>query len=447
MTYIVEPKARNITAVMTFTTPISHHDATGNIDANIQLFRRSKALIERKAVTVPPDSLIHDLVARFPVPDSLADVLENSGLTADDFLAIVLVRSFIHLFNGQGLMDGVSRYNLLGNRLKFTAVRATTVYEAWGFLCDEMQVSVGGFVDDNLSRLLLMPQVLSAVVLDRIATNAASVVALARTWHEALKADDPLRPITLPAPELSGDTQIVVEIPSFSPNSVRHEILREPGMWHLLNALDLDLNELPDSVAALLYNGGDLNKGGESNVYKLAREIKAAYPLLGLLGGATDAFILGASNIETNCWLMCREYNDALANYGIQSDVSVFDLLDREEMTRHGAGRIATSPMPFGFEVLAAGTQLLVNLRLRPYATELEIGACVAALRTYTRGDGTLGGQSARGFGLGELSIIDLPPNADSALTAYEDYLATNHDALRAGLLDGTLTTNKRVMS
>lgn len=447
MQYIVTPQLRHFTSVITFTSPISHNDAAGQLDANIQLFRRSKLLIERKAVTIPPEAFIQDLVSRFPVPASLAEVLEVSGLAADDFLAIVFVKSFINLFNGQGLMDGISRYNLLGNRLKFAAIRATSIYEAWGFLCDEMQVSVGGFVDDALSRFLLMPQVLSAAVLDRITTNAASVVALARNWHESAKADEPLRAITMPMPMLSDKNQVVVEVPSFSPNSVRHEILREPGLWHLFNALELNMNDVPDSVAALFYNGGDLNRGGETNVYKLTRQIKEAYPLLGLLGGSTDAFILGTSNMEVNCWLICREYNEALRNYGIESDISIFDLLDREEMTRHNGGRVDTKPMPFGFEVLAAGTQLLVDMRLRPYAKELEIGACAAALQAYANGDGTLGGRSARGFGLGNLEIIELPEAAENAMHAYEDYLRDNKDTLREGLLNGTLGTGKRVLS
>src|SRR5690606_22986201 len=109
-----------------------------------------------------------------------------------------------------------------------------------------------------------------------------------------------------------------------------------------------------------------------------------------LLGGTTNGFILGASNLEVRAWLVGRENNQALERYGLQTDISLYELLDDAEHTRHTQRRVEGSPMPFGFETLAQGTQVLVEFVLRPYATHLEHGALMAALNTYFGADSTL---------------------------------------------------------
>ncbi|NJL56023.1 hypothetical protein HC928_13190 [bacterium] len=206
------------------------------------------------------------------------------------------------------------------------------------------------------------------------------------------------------------------------------------------------LEDLGTGVAALLYNGGDLNASAPNDAFKLTRDIREKYPLLGLLGGSTSGFILGASNLEVSAWLIVEENREVLARFGIEPQLSAFDLLDREEQTRHTGKRVDGQPMPYGFEVLAAGTELLVDFRLRPYASDLEIGALVAAIETFAAADSTLGGQSARGFGLLFHETLIAPDGDMLALReAYDAYLATHADPLRQGLLDGTLATGKKV--
>ena len=134
-----------------------------------------------------------------------------------------------------------------------------------------------------------------------------------------------------------------------------------------------------------------------------------------------------------------------LSSVGLDTTTSIFDAVDEWTLTRH-ANRVESGQMPFSFETLAAGTEIAVRLSVTPYADQLQIGALMAALSAYQDCDSTLGGQSARGFGLMALNWHDSQMDTDAMLT-YQDYVDTNRDALRAGILDGTLWTGKRVMS
>lgn len=440
MMLVVEPRLRHITMRVEFITPVSHHDPVRATRANLVTFRRTKRLIPRARVAFPDQHTIHALTRRYPIPAELAEMVTTSGMSASDFLAVVIMAQYIARHNGQGLMDGMKRYEHLASRTSHLAIAAATLSEFWSRLCHEMQ-AIEGNMDQDLMALLLMPQALASTVLERLAENTSAAVGFARVWLEMAGPDVQHEALALDEAD-TGAEFITVEVPSFSANSVRHEMVREPGMWHLLNALGLDMRELPDGIAALLYNGGDLNASGERNQFKYIRQIRAAYPILGLLGGAVSKFILGASNLEVSAWPICREYNDALSPYGVEAEVSAFDLLDQQELTRHSAGRINGSPMPVGFETLAAGTQLLIDMRVRPYATDLEIGALAAALETYQNADSTLGGQAARGYGLCRVvELLRVPDGMAEYQMEYESYLSANKDGLAAGLMDGTLTT------
>ncbi len=98
--------------------------------------------------------------------------------------------------------------------------------------------------------------------------------------------------------------------------------------------------------------------------------------------------------------------------------------------------------MPFSFETLATGAGVLVRFALTPYATPLESDALTCAVETFQTADGTLGGNSARGFGL---STSEWHGDAPSGIPTYWAYLADNAERLRDGLLDGTLGTRKVV--
>lgn len=457
--YVITPSARRTVLRCRFLTPVSHHDPAVNTRANERLFLRRAQEIERVYDTVPDATEVRELVAVYAVPTALAHVFSN--LSAPEFLAVAALRMFISIYGGGegvGLFSDSVRYIRLEERGKHAAIRSNNMFDFWGDLCSSLQVGHGvehkpeqdGEAEYGMVKLLTMPTALAGLVLAQIARNSTSVLALARAWHELVRgkagAETPLTRLSLRDQQFSHADKLVVQVPAISANTVRHEVVREPAAWHLLNALDLDLNDLPSGAAGLLYNGGDLNTSAPSSAFKHARTIRDVYPHLGLIGGSTDGFILGESNLEISAWLICRENNDALGLFGLHSDISIFDLLDQDVMTRHTNMRVDGSPMPFGFETLAKGAEVLLDFRFRPYISELEIGAFAAALATYMSADSTLGGQGARGFGFMRAEILQAPDGIERHQAAYEAYLLQNADSLRAGLLDGTLATSTVVI-
>lgn len=443
MTYIVKPELRRAAFLATFTTPLSHHDPAQANRANITSFLRRKMVIERNHTVAPNAKRVDEIVRAYPVPSELSDVF--SELSVSQFLAVAAVRQFVRLYNGQGLMDGKARYDRLQSRVEFNAIRANSMFAWWGGMVHDMQGTSPYVADSQIGELIGIQAALAQLVFVEMIDNAASAVVLARLWGDATKPEGTDHVVLdLPTTDFSASSKVTLQVPAFSANSARHEMVREPGAIHLLNALDLQYSDLPDGVAAMLYNGGDLSASAPSGAFALTREIRQSYPLFGLIGGSTKGFILGASNLEVSAWLVTTEYAQALEPFGITPQVSAFDLLDRDEHTRHTSKRVEGSPMPYGFETLIAGTQIVLDFRLRPYATDLEIGALGAAIDTFFDSDSTLGGQSARGYGLTiHETLIEPTINMKAMRQAYESYLSENSDTLRDGLVNGTLTTRK----
>jgi len=444
MTYLVTPAVRRVTFLATFQTPVSHHDPGTAGRANVTTFQRRKMVVGRPATAAPAPERVAQIVNAFPVPGDLANVFAE--LSVAEFLAAATLAKYILAHNGQGLMDGKNRYDVLQSRAEFHATRAASMFAFWGGMVRDLQGTTPNQANTNLSPLLGMPSPLAQLVFVQLIENAASAVMLARLWSDAQRADADLMPITLVDTSINTDSSVTLQVPAFSANSARHEVVREPGALHLLNMLGLRYDDLPDGVAAMLYNGGDLNRAAPDNAFALTRQIREAYPLLSLVGGSTSGFILGASNLEVSAWLNTTEYASALSQFNLTPEVSAFDVLDQDTHTRHTAKRVEGSPMPVTFETLCAGVGVVVDLRLRPYATDLEIGALAAAVDTFFAADSTLGGQSARGYGLTINEMLVEPSHDMAAMRAgYEQYLADNRDSLRDGLLSGNLTTDKEL--
>lgn len=445
--YLITPESRRTSLIATFITPVSHHDPSQKNRANISTFLRKKQIVERSVGNIPTNEQVQALIAKFFVPTDLAPVFQE--LTVAQFLAVALLQQFVSAHStaeGVGLFSGIERYRRLEERAQFHGIRSASIFGWWGGMAADLQVGqpVGG--DNSLiASLIGMPSALTLLVMTELVDNATTSVMLARMWNDALKSKSVNTTSIQLSPVMFTETSnVVASVPAFSANSARHEIVREPGMLHLLNAIDLDMKDLSDGAAAMLYNGGDLNRSAPGGAFKLTRDVRSAYPLLSLIGGSTAGFILGSSNLEVSTWIVCKENQFALNNFDVIADVSVFDLLDREELTRHTSKRVEGSPMPYGFEVLIPGTKVLIDFRLRPYVTDLEVGAFVAAVETFTDSDSTLGGQSARGYGLTMQKVIaSISQDTKTLRKNYEDYLKENKDSLRDGLLDGTLTTGK----
>ncbi|GIV82729.1 MAG: hypothetical protein KatS3mg051_2083 [Anaerolineae bacterium] len=400
-----------------------------------------------------------------PVPEDIADLFAEVRL--HEFAAAALVKLFIARYGGMegtGLFEGMERYRRLEERLQQSAVQAGTLLAWWGLLCRSMQVpGTVGEVAPVALRLLTLPSALGQRVLRVMAETPAPVVMLGRLWAEqerlqseayaekaGMEAAAPGRvTLTYRASDLvRADGTVTLEIPQYSANALRHELVREPLLWHLYQRLGIAFDEPLASRTALHYNGGDLKRAGSAGVFWLRKTIRETYPHLALLSGSTDTFLLGESNLRIHCWLRCRENSEALAHAGLQTDVSAFDLLDRETLTRH-AGRLGghesvQTAMPFTFETLMPGAEIVARLALTPYAQDLEEGALAVAVQMFQMLDLTLGGQSARGYGLVEPEWVDGEPrHADD----YEAYVIEHAERLRAGILDGTLGTEREVIT
>lgn len=445
MTYIIRPDGHRFASLWQFVTPASHHDSSVSTTGNRNLFMRQKQLVAMGEMALPSAEEQTIIARSFKVPGSLSDIFDE--LTLPQLIGVAILKHFITTYSsGAGLFDGQERYRILDDRAKQAAIRANSIFGFWGDLCLTLQVPAAGS-DDNLLALMRVPNPIARLVFADMAKNIAATIYLARAWFDTERKGEHSEMIPNPKPIHDGIGEFVpMEVPSVNANTIRHQ-LREHGALHLLRTLGLEFNDLPDGVAGLLYNGGDLNSSAPSDAYTLARTIKANYPLLGLLGGSTKGFILGASNLNMAAWLVCRENNAALAQFGVESKLSAFELIDDAGMANHTAGRVAGSPMPFGFEALVQGAEIVVDFRFTPYATQLELGAFWTALGDYLNLRPIFGGQSARGYGLFQdvATLIHYDAGAELEMDDYAEYITQNAEMLAEGLKLGTLGTGKVV--
>ncbi|MFZ4816388.1 MAG: hypothetical protein ACOYL5_17770 [Phototrophicaceae bacterium] len=448
--YIVTPSNRKLGLLLTLRTPLVHGDPSAQGDTgNFKGLNRQKRKLERAAV-IGVESL-HTVVRSIPVPDHIKTMVEQSGVNAYEFAGVALTVAFIRDYGrgeGEGLFTGSSRYAMLESRMAQAATRSQTLFRYWSVMIQSLQLRTRESKSEWLLSLLMVQPQAAGLVLDAILNNTPTIILLARSWWDAIKpkageldvqqaiGDNKLR---LPTPNLDA-REIVLDVPHYSANSARHELIREPGTLHLLSALGLTLDELPPSVASLFYNGGSLSTSAPSGVYRLQQAIKAAYPLLGLIGGSTDGFLVGTSEIDVNTFVVCTENAKELNAWGLEPQHSAFDMLDLQTHTRHNGGRIDDSPMPYSFESMMPGSQIVVEIAIRPYAQPLQLGALAAALNTYIAMDSTIGGQGAKGYGSVDVALLS-EYHVQQYLADYETHIAMSADKLRLGLLDGTLAT------
>lgn len=110
------------------------------------------------------------------------------GLTEPERRAVKLVKTAIDCFNsrdGIGLFSGPARYNVLEERMMLCAVQARSLTEFWGILCRKMlwPTPPKRMDEEILSQLTTAPKD-GLEVLRAVATQPASVVMLARYWHD-----------------------------------------------------------------------------------------------------------------------------------------------------------------------------------------------------------------------------------------------------------------------
>lgn len=442
--------------------PIVHGDPDVVDDSNVKPFRRRAQLVHVDTFDAGLDQAGLDRVlAGFAIPVSLRAFFTD--LSAPELLAVGVLKAFMEAFSsrdGEGIFTGVERYSRLNARVKQAASRTETLRGFWSDLCASMQVSDDGKADLNLLALLSTPRSLTTSVLRTLTDQAETTLMLARVWFDAQKTqnaryaeasqktfDDsgtytPAYAASgLPAPLGT----LVRQVPEVSGNAIRHCLVREPGTLHMLRLLGIGLNELPPHTAYMLLNGNELRKGASApdDEHRLGWEILQRYPLLELVSGCTDRFVMPESALKVGTYLVCIENVAALEQFGVKPEHPAERLIDRVSLVRHPDAQVDASPMPFSFETLIVDTRFVFDFTLRPFASRLAFGALAAAL-TEAQSSAVIGGKSGVGFGR---ITFDLPESLEAAKAAYETYLQENSTTLRAGLLDGTLGTNLKLVA
>lgn len=459
------PSARNYWLRLKLLTPVSHHDPNQKDKSNRSLFRRQTQIVKlEQRHAMPSQEALDALLSVILVPLEIANIMQEAPL--EHFLAAAILKEFISTYSskdGVGLFSGAERYRRLEERFGHAAIQNHNLFSLWGAACADLQVPPPDSEDNrSFLRLLAMPQSLQQMVLHVLSTAPRPCVMLARMWSEVTKtqsaayakaagieqADTQTVRLRYDASSLtapSGET--VIDMPVVSANTLRHQMVREPSMWHLYHALGLDFDETVPSLTAAFYNGGDIKSGASepSGVFFIRKAIRDTFPNLALFSGCTDAFVMGEGNLNVFSWLRCKENNQALGRIGLESETSIFSMVDEWTLTRH-ANRVESGQMPYSFETLLAGAEIVACLSLSPYANDLQVGALMAALDTYRTVDATVGGQAARGFGLMDVQFHECEYDA-ARRSLYDDYLTEGRDTLRNELLNGSLGSGKRIFS
>jgi hypothetical protein len=447
--------------LLTFQTQVSHHDPAVGDGSNTLTFNRQLQTVERDvAAYALAQQTVDAFCETHPVPLDLQPVFAQC--TFQEFTADALVRLMLDTYNspdGVGVFSGMDRYEKLESRVRAAATRSFSLRGFWARLCRDLQLPIhGGDTDAKLLAFYALPRGLQQDVLALLVREYRSAVTIARAWHAGAKlaidfyADavgaetQTMVVMAYDASVLGGESHEIVtlDVPAVSANSLRHQIVREPGWVHLVSALGL--TDVPPGVEALFINGGNIRAGAKSptNAAQLALAIRQMYPLLDLLGGNCDSFDLGEGRLSVAGWVVCRENADAIAGTSAESlplaDMSIFDMLDDVTHTRQ-ATEEGLGQMIWNFETLAKGLNILVKLDLHPFTSDVTRAALFAAVEQF-RQHPTIAGQSARGFGWCKADWLG---DVDADTKLYADYLAANQDALVEGIVGGQMGTGAQI--
>jgi hypothetical protein len=470
----VYPTRIDYELLLTATTPISHHDPAVQSDSNVLLFNRQKQLLPySEALDEPAQNLLYWFVSQHAYPYEIAPVFEDVSLP--EFVGVVLVRLFLDNYNrgeGTGVFEGIGRYQRLEERLRAAAIASSSLRRLWDRLCDTLRVPIhGGQADEVLLNTFSLPQAVQQQALRSLTLDYRSIVSIARLWHTTEKLADPeyaekagkeaqIEPRqTLKFTKQEGRPSgtAVVEVPVISANSLRHQLVREPGWLSLFGALGLrsarpGLGPVPAGVEAIFYNGGNIEAGEKqpTGVFALSSQIREHYPFLDLVGGVTDSFDLGESRLQVAAWIVCQENAPALVDTPAGDldalRLSVFDMMDDVTITRQ-AGQVGEGQMIVNAEALASGAQVYVRLRLAPHTRALTHGALVDAVEWWRANDATLAGGAARGMGWTQSEWLATVAGAEEYAAAYRADVEARREELIDGLVTGTLGTGKVVLT
>lgn len=140
----------------------------------------------------------------------------------------------------------------------------------------------------------------------------------------------------------------VLDLPVLSGNSLKHNLIRAPGVRHMLRILDIPEQSLSRAAVHLLFSGGALSKTGSAINIAEYRRLQTLIPILGVCGGATGNTMVQSSVTVGDAYPVCEENEDRIPiNRLIESGVlsaeigqkllatPVGHFTDRSMSTRH----------------------------------------------------------------------------------------------------------------
>src|SRR5574340_928533 len=378
----MRPNSISAQLLLTALTPISHHDPAVQEGSNVLTFNRQKQMVFQIGEDAHiGQETIDQFCSATPIPAPLVEIVRD--MPFPEFAAISLIRLLIDIYNskdGVGLFSGMDRYAMLESRAHTAAVKSSGLRSFWSNITRDLQLPIQ-FVkqDEDITLFFALPPAVQFAIVNQIATEYRTIVTVARVWHSQIKLhDEPfaqalaieadtteLQMMRFESGKIAFKPLLVLDVPAVSANSLRHQMVREPGWLHLFGALDLVGETLPAEAEAIFYNGGNIRAGAKQpmNAFALARKVRQAYPMLDLLGGVCDSFDLGDSLLSVSAWLVCKENKAVLV--GPASDlsgaqISAFDLLDDITHTRQATEQ-GVGQMIYNFETLVPGTQFVVR--------------------------------------------------------------------------------------
>lgn len=211
----------------------------------------------------------------------------------------------------------------------------------------------------------------------------------------------------------------IEQVFAYSGNALRGG-WRDQGTKYMLN--QWRHLKLPQKAFNLLFTGGNLSGNQVIDVAR-AQAIRHYFPLLSLLGGAIGNQILAGKITQTFAYPVCAETTAIVPpdldsiDYQAQkiswrrmtedkqfirmddSKQPLATYLDKTTVDK----RAKDAQMLYGIEYLIPNTQLWHSLETD--CTELELGALVSCFAEWAKTP-YLGGMSAQGFGLCDLTIL-----------------------------------------
>lgn len=209
-------------------------------------------------------------------------------------------------------------------------------------------------------------------------------------------------------------------VPVITGNSVRGQ-LRDSMAAHLLDTLSkgsLIPVKVSKDVFNILFSGGNINGSMKDDVEK-AKNVRAHFPLVSLMGGGLGDMIMAGKLICSFAYPVCKETESIT---GIESDISWHSLIDEMEFTRTDDGKNdqlaaymqdtgeektakSSTQMRYSVQYMAAGTEFVQDFIFLDGVTDLELGAFYAGLRQWFKVP-RLGGMAAKGFGLFDAELV-----------------------------------------